>query len=143
MNRDLVEGRLHVEKGVYFPMQKLIQRVIHARNRQLTKLAQLIQLTIINGDTYTTRFLGNNNQGTRIRGSRVLHEASGQVLVKNGVNLFRNNRIHTVRTRLDRCTSWRNSQLERKERTRTEINGGAREHIMVFLQKRPQIGDDL
>lgn len=72
----------------------------------------------------------------------MLDETSSQILVQDGVNLFLDQRVNSVRTRCDGGAAWWDRELEREQRTRTEIRGGARKYILVFAQNGPKLGDD-
>lgn len=67
MNCALVEGRFHVQEAICFPVPTaFVQSVIDTRNRQLTELAKCNKLAIVDGETNTTSFLGDDNLGARI-----------------------------------------------------------------------------
>lgn len=80
-------------------------------------------------------FLGDNDQGTRVRRRRVLDETRGKVFVENCIHLLRHWRITSVRARVDWRIANRNGQLER-------IRWRLGKRIVVFPQNITQHGDN-
>lgn len=63
----------------------------------MAKVADFIELIVMDGDANATIFLWNNDKGAGEQRGRVLNEASSMVLVRDGFNRFGNNRIDVVR----------------------------------------------
>ena len=84
----LVKPRHKVKKGENTPLAQRVQDLIHARDGQLAKSANVVELLVVDSDPSTARCFRDDHQGARVWRSRVLDQTGSQVLIEGGVHLF-------------------------------------------------------
>ena len=89
--------------------------MVHAGNRELAKLADLIELLVIHGNPHTPGLFRDDYQRARVWGRRVLDQTSREVLIKGSIHLFGQNRVQAMRSGGDRSTALRNRNFERHQ----------------------------
>ena len=75
---------------------------------------------IVDRDSDVTGFLWNAYEGAGPWPSGVLDESGGEVRVENGVDLLREERVQSVRARLNRVCSGRDLDFKWSSRARAE-----------------------
>ena len=92
-----------------------MEHFIYTGNCNLWDLSKHVQFLVVDGDSNAALFFFNSYQEDRPKGSGMLNEASSNVRVKDGVDLFRNDWVQSIRGRLDRLCSRGNFNLERSQ----------------------------
>ena len=83
-----------------------MKHLVDAGDCNLRNLGDLVQFLVVNGDSDAPRFLRDAHEGPRPRLRGVLNEAGREVGVQNGVDLFGEDWVKSVGTRLDRLNPW-------------------------------------
>ena len=121
---------------------KLVENLTDARDGDLAKDAEFIQLLVIHRDADATGFLRDDNYWTRRGRCGVLDEVSGKEFVQNRVHLLCARGINAVGPRCDRRAARGNSYLEGEQRAGTKIGWRPRVHVGELSEDIAQLGDD-
>ena len=81
VHSDSMERRNPVEQGKHPLLAQRVQDLVHARDGQLAKAADLVEFLVVDSDSNASRRFGDDNQWARIRRGRVLGQACCEVLV--------------------------------------------------------------
>ena len=113
MDCQLSKPREKVEHGENRIAAEGVKHLVDAGNRNLRNLGDLVQFLVVDCGSDATRFRRDAHEGARPRRRRVLNETSREIGVQNGVYLFGEDWVKSVRTRLNRLSPWRHLDFER------------------------------
>ena len=88
MDRQLGKSREKVKYGEDRAAARCVEYFVDAGNCDLWDLGDLVQVLVVDCDSDAARRFGDAYQGARPRGAGMLDEASSNVGIKNGVDLF-------------------------------------------------------
>jgi len=131
VRHDLVEGRVEVEDGEHLALVQRIQDAINAGKGLSVHVHQRVEAFVVDGDTHGTIFLGNHHERRSPRGSGVLDETSGQVLVEDSIHLLLHDGVDAVGLGRHRLGPRRQRKRKRHDVASTEIRLGSGEHVRV------------
>ena len=106
MDRQLGKSREEAKDREYRTAAQCVEYFVDAGNCDLWDLGDLVQFLVVDGDTNAARLFSYAYQEASPRGSGMLDETGCNVGVENGVDLFREDWVQSVRARLDLLCSW-------------------------------------